>query len=455
MSSLPSEILTLIFNRLHKTDLLQCQHISKHWHRNSLDRVYSDVVLHSEEAGRLFIRTISNSPQLGQLPHLKVLPPPGPYNEEPYVDTVLSFKNSLTSLRISGDDSLAVYRTLCDQLDQFKSLQRLTFVIRSYTGLTHFEDLVDKCPHLKELNFKVYINAIQRTNEPEPEPMILPRPDIHKLECDWKLICTESQLEYVMHKFTNIQRLSVYANGPEEPEVSGPTLIKFIQYVISTPVFTLEIFVRNEDLLDIFIEFMKTKNGCKNVNIGYAMYCPPSFVLCGLYLSAKTGASLSFVPDTVMSFIGGIQISFASSILTNHRESKHPSLKKLSILGVEPSKSLRFLNSLSLNLPNLREFSLGFSYYDSNTGPIVINMPHSSLDSLTWHVVASDVEVYIKLKTESGLRYYYWNRLVVLSVDESCYLFVTQNVRFDINCKYLKELGIVVNYNGDHYCCIF
>ncbi|GAA5795342.1 hypothetical protein HPULCUR_000698 [Helicostylum pulchrum] len=365
-------------------------------------------------------------------PHLKVLPPPGPYNEEPYVDTVLSFKNSLTSLRISGDDSLAVYRTLCDQLDQFKSLQRLTFVIRSYTGLTHFEDLVDKCPHLKELNFKVYINAIQRTNEPEPEPMILPRPDIHKLECDWKLICTESQLEYVMHKFTNIQRLSVYANGPEEPEVSGPTLIKFIQYVISTPVFTLEIFVRNEDLLDIFIDAIPDTEG-------------------------KASRSIDRLYDILQlcPLLEEFKISFASSILANHRESKYPSLKKLSILGVEPSKSLRFLNSLSLNLPNLREFSLGFSYYDSNTGPIVINMPHSSLDSLTWHVVASDVEVYIKLKTESGLRYYYWNRLVVLSVDESCYLFVTQNVRFDINCKYLKELGIIVNYNGDHYCCIF
>ncbi|KAI9271010.1 hypothetical protein EDC94DRAFT_690904 [Helicostylum pulchrum] len=543
MSSLPSEILTLIFNHLEIKGLLHCQLTSKQWHINSLTHIYSNVDLYSGEEARLFIRAISNSPQLGkylniidlsdvlngmndeiletitqhcpniteikcsekylsfwtqlmhagrqgQLPYLKVLPDPDYTNWKSYVYTALSFKNSLTSLDILGDDGLRGYRTLCDQLDQFKSLQRLDFGIQSYMYLSHFDGLIDKCPHLKELTFCVDTDAIQPPNE--PEPMVRPRPDIHILNCDWELICTESQLEYVMRKFSNLQKLRIWATG-REPEVSGPALIKFVQYAMSTPYFKLRILVKKEDLLNIFIEFMKAKNGCKNVTIGYSTRHPPSFVLCKLILFYTTGADVRFVSNTGANEAAHIQflsktgrllrslrlhhfgkipdikgeasesidrlfdilqlcplleectINHAESLFASHRKSKCPSLKKLSILGVKNSISLGFLNSLSLNLPNLCNFSLEVCYIDDNsTDPIVIDMPHSSLNLLIWnnyHEVkhVCDEEVYIRLKTERGLRYYSGNRRVLLPVDESCYLLATQNIRFDINCKDIKE----------------
>ncbi|KAI9272255.1 hypothetical protein EDC94DRAFT_580705 [Helicostylum pulchrum] len=215
MSSLPYEILTLIFDRLCLKDLLQCQLTSKEWCRNSLTSVYSNADLYSGEEARLFIRAISNSPQLG--------------------------------LYLCGEDSLAGYRTICDQIDQFKNLRRPTFDILSYTYLTHFDGLIEKCPHLKDVDS----NAIQRPNKPGLEPMIHPRPDIHTLECDWKLICIESQLEYVMRKFPNLQRLRILTTD-REPEVSGPTFIKFIQYAMSTSEFSLRIYVRKEYFYPVY-----------------------------------------------------------------------------------------------------------------------------------------------------------------------------------------------------------
>ncbi|GAA5811980.1 hypothetical protein MFLAVUS_005427 [Mucor flavus] len=107
----------------------------------------------------------------------------------------------------------------------------------------------------------------------------------------------------------------------------------------------------------------------------------------------------------------------AASLSASHRKSKYPSLKKLSMTRVKRSKSLEFLNSLSLNLPNL-----------------LIDMSHSSLDLLTWcdHPTVkhgNDLEVYIKLKTERGLRYYFADKHVLLPVDESLYLLATQHLR--------------------------
>ncbi|KAI9272195.1 hypothetical protein EDC94DRAFT_595706 [Helicostylum pulchrum] len=553
MTSLPSEVFTLIFNRLSIKDILQCQLTSKQWHRNSLIRIYTNVNIDSTEAARLFIQTISNSPQLGKyldiiylldvpeercigtalyrlrllekiiqycpniteikcpqkdspiwiqlmnagiqgrLPRLKVLPEPDRIDWESYFYTALSFKNSLISLRVFDFNGLGGYQTLCDQLDQFKRLQHLEFEIhQSYPYLTHFDGLVNKCPHLKELTFEVDSDAIQRPNE--PEPVIRPHPGIRKLRCGWELICTENQLEYVMLKFPNLQSLRIAASG-HEPEVSGPTLIKFVQYAMSTPDFELRILVRKEDLLNIFIEFMKTKNGCRDVSISYTYYRSSLFGLCNLSLSAKVGLDLTFTSNTDDNKVAHIRllsevgrslrslklrdfdcfpdtkggatsesidrlfdilqlcplleectIDNAASLLASHHKSNYPSLKKLSIQGVANSKWLGFLNSLSSSLPNLCSFSLGVSRINSMSGyPIVIYMPHSSLDLLVWNNFPEakhvrDAEVYIKLKTEAGLRYYSGSISVLLPVDESCYLLATQNIRFDINCKDLKEL---------------
>ncbi|GAA5812002.1 hypothetical protein MFLAVUS_005449 [Mucor flavus] len=233
----------------------------------------------------------------GQLPYLKVLPRPDCFNWESYAYTALLFKSSLTSSHICGDDNLGGYRTICDQIGQFKNLQHLNFEIRYYTYLTHFDSLIEKCPHLKELLFEVKVNAIQRPSESEPESIIRPRPNIHVLRCDWELAYTESQLEYVMRKYPSLQTFRTWANE-HETKVFGPSLIKFMRYVMSKSVFEIRIFAGKEDLLNIFIDFMKRKNRCKTVSIGYSVHTPPLLVLSTLYLHVETGAAVNFIPNT-------------------------------------------------------------------------------------------------------------------------------------------------------------
>ncbi|KAI9272425.1 hypothetical protein EDC94DRAFT_645103 [Helicostylum pulchrum] len=391
------------------------------------------------------------------------------------VNTQLNKLRPTTSM--TGDDSLPGYRTICDRIDQFKNLQRLIFKIQSRIYLTHFDGLIEKCLPLKELTFKVDSKAIQRPNE--LESMIRPRPDIHKLDCDWKLICTERQLEYVMRKFSNLQTLIILGTD-SEPEVSGPTLIKFVQYVLSTPEFLLRIYVRKEDLLNIVIEFMKTKNGYLQfvLNTGDNEVAHIRF-LSGtgrLFRSLRLN-KFSTIPDIngepsksidrlydilrLCPLLEEFTINHAASLLASDHESNYPSLKKLSILNLEHYFSLGFLNSVSSNLPNLCEFSLGLNYTaNKKTDIIVINMPYSSLDSLTWHDCTwvnddNDVEAYIKLKTETGLRYYYCNKHLFLPVDESRYLLATQNARFDINCKGLKEFRRTAYLSYPQYNWIF
>ncbi|KAI9244751.1 hypothetical protein EDC94DRAFT_699702 [Helicostylum pulchrum] len=88
----------------------------------------------------------------------------------------------------------------------------------------------------------------------------------------------------------------------------------------------------------------------------------------------------------------------------------------------------------------------------------VINMPHLLLDLFTWHNRSnydSGVEIYIKLKTERGSRYYYCNRYGLIQVDESRYILSKRDARFDINCKDIKEFKIIKDYGGHHYSWIF
>ncbi|KAI9273418.1 hypothetical protein EDC94DRAFT_644666 [Helicostylum pulchrum] len=102
MSTLPSELLTRIFNRLEIKDLLQCQLTSKQWHRNSLAHTYSYAGL--REKSRLFIRTISNSPQLGKYLNDIYLPDVlegGSEDELRILETIITHCPNITRIRCS------------------------------------------------------------------------------------------------------------------------------------------------------------------------------------------------------------------------------------------------------------------------------------------------------------------------------------------------------------------
>ncbi|GAA5804876.1 hypothetical protein HPULCUR_010385 [Helicostylum pulchrum] len=363
MSSLPHEVLTLIFDYLVVKEILPYEEDFPFWTQ------------------------LMYAASQGQLSHLKSLPQCSSASLESYIYTALSFKNSLATLELYDDSScfgpqvarLGAYQTLCDQMDQFEKLEtlRLNYVSDKY--LSYFDGLIDKCHHLKEVNFNIIVKDIQQPPNDEPESKIHPRPDVRTFECNWGLINVKSQLEYVMYKFPNLETLRVNESETDEDDVvncSGPTLIKFIQYIMSVSDFYIHMDIKEEDLLNIWTEFRKGKNGSKKLSIA----------------------------------------------------------------------------CLSLNLPNINQLSFKvYAAKDDDTEPITIHMPHSSLDSLTWLDQSYSMEyfkgteVYIKLKTDAGTKFYVGIRNMLFEIESDRYLFFSRHTRFDISCKRLKELRIKRN----------
>ncbi|KAG2236752.1 hypothetical protein BDF21DRAFT_467576 [Thamnidium elegans] len=526
MSSLPYEILTRTFHHLKTKDLLQCQLTDRQWYKVSSSHLYSNIIINTEEKALAYVRTISNSSQLGKylniikfedmfesssvslmFDHLGLLEAVIQYC--PNITKIDSYNQDfrfwcrlmyaatqgqllhLNSLPMSDTD-VPAYGTLCNQINQFKKLELLYLNYPSDKYLSYFDGLIDKCQHLKELIFDLDISEILQPNEPEQK--IRPRPDIRTFRCNLRLINTERQMEYVMHKFPKLESLEVDYESNITTNCSGPTLIKFIQYAISLPYFNIRFDVSEEDQANIWIEFMKTRNGCKNVSINWSHHPRDSWH--NLRLCAEGGISLVFPssnrgaepphvrflseaggsvcslkvikPNRVFRITGedsttidwildiiqlcplveGIILCNPSPISPSCRTSKYHSVKKLTLTEVYYTDFNNVLDCLSLNLPNLCKLYLGFGYTDNkNTDPIIINMPHSSLDFITWYDEKTKYDyirngdVYIKLKTDGGLRYYSGNKHTLLPVDESRYLLATKNIRFDITCKGLKELG--------------
>ncbi|KAI9259754.1 hypothetical protein EDC94DRAFT_611957 [Helicostylum pulchrum] len=559
MSSLPHEVLTLIFDYLVVKEILPCQLTCKQWHKASLTCLYSHQFIHSDKDATLYVRTISNSPHLGkylnsiafenifeknsegivfdkhgivdvvirycpnviriqcideedfpfwtqlmyaasqgQLSHLKSLPQCSSASLESYIYTALSFKNSLATLELYDDSScfgpqvarLGAYQTLCDQMDQFEKLEtlRLNYVSDKY--LSYFDGLIDKCHHLKEVNFNIIVKDIQQPPNDEPESKIHPRPDVRTFECNWGLINVKSQLEYVMYKFPNLETLRVNESETDEDDVvncSGPTLIKFIQYIMSVSDFYIHMDIKEEDLLNIWNEFRKGKNGSKKLSIAYSFSNSWS-----IGISANRGIIIRFpavindddpshirffsgAGETVQSitidgsarsisidwlfdilqlcsFIEEITIKNLSYLSQSRNTLKYPSVKRLKINLLYYTNSNIFLSCLSLNLPNINQLSFKvYAAKDDDTEPITIHMPHSSLDSLTWLDQSYSMEyfkgteVYIKLKTDAGTKFYVGIRNMLFEIESDRYLFFSRHTRFDISCKHLKELRIKRN----------
>ncbi|GAA5795336.1 hypothetical protein EDC94DRAFT_604675 [Helicostylum pulchrum] len=440
----------------------------------------------------------------GQLSYLKTLPTPDGENLESYIYTALQFKDSLTSLTLSCDSDsfqpqladLAAYGILYDQIDQFKNLQdlHLNYLCNKY--LSYFDGLIDKCHHLKKLTFNVTIDKILQPNE--PEPTVCPRPDIQMFKCNSRLINDDSQLEYLMYKFPCLKSLEVDSRiwGDHILNCSGHTLIKFIRYTLSIPDFEIQINVKEEDILNIWTEFINAKNECKNVSISYLEIDQPSDNLCilgcgkeGLTVilpsstrgdelphirffseAGRSVRSLEVSHSNMSLRINGeastnvdwlfeilqlcpiaeeIKICDLRSFSSSHHILQYPSVNKLTIVGGNYHDSSKLLDYVSLNLPNLKKLCLNFLYSkDNDSDPITINMPQTSLDLLTWKEKSSNIrsfkgtEVYIKLKTDEGLKFYMGERHMLFQIDSELYTSSWKHTRFDINCKNLTELRV-------------
>lgn len=256
-----------------------------------------------EEEIFLFWIQLVHAASQDQLACLKYLPHSSNTNLMSYIYTALSFKNSLVELYILDERCsfgpqlarLGAYRKLYEQIDQFKKLQVLCLFYSSDKHLSYFDGMIDKCQHLKELNICLHIKKIVPPPY-EPGPAIRPHPNIRKFECNWRLIDTKSRVEYVIHKSFNLQKLRV-THGMDEGHIrhcSSRALVKFLQYAISVPDFCMDLDVKDEDLLNIWTEFVKTKNGSKKLSITYHSQYQPSNGRTHMKLSSANGMQLLF-----------------------------------------------------------------------------------------------------------------------------------------------------------------
>lgn len=340
MPTLPLEVLMIIFKYLKPIDLLQCQLTSKEWYTASIDRLYSEIELHTGEKARLYARTISNSSHLGNhlkiihtewlfsigrfteqwdehdilnlisrkcpnllklnsveqelsfwirlshaasqghFSHLQLLPCSNTRNLESYLFTALQFKSSLRHLSISDKElchgidlkSLGVYQTLLDQIGEFKSLQTFTLAYQSDKQLTHFNDLIEDCPHLQEVSIVLFPTEDQKMIMEPVGVSVYPRPGIRKLECNWDIISTKNQVKYVIQKFPNLQSLKVksyYFQSDMPARYCPGAVMNFLRYATSIPEFDIDLEVGEPDLTNLVLELMKMKYTCGDIGVSF------------------------------------------------------------------------------------------------------------------------------------------------------------------------------------------
>ncbi|GAA5809145.1 hypothetical protein MFLAVUS_002549 [Mucor flavus] len=371
---------------------------------------------------------------------------------------------------------LGAYQTLCDQMEQFKNLKTLHLSYISDEYLSYYDGLIEKCHHLKEVNFDLTAKNIQPPNEPEPK--IRPRPDVHTFECNRKMIDVESQLEYVMHKFPNLKTVRVYQESETNDIVncSGPTLVKFIRYIISVSDFEMQIDIKEDDLLNIWTEFRKAENGSKELRVRYSsknnwnirvstdrgitLVCPvvtnndePPHIrffsgvgetIQLINIEGPAGSNnIDWLFDILQlcSLMEEITMRNTSYLLPSRNTLKYPSVKRLNIDDFEYTNSKIFHSCLSLNLPHLNQLFFEVFFVENGyTEPITIHMPRTSLDLLTW-----SAEIYIKLRTDTGVKFYVGIINMLVEIDSDRYNFFSRHIRFDISCKHLKKLKIKRN----------
>lgn len=131
---------------------------------------------------------------------------------------------------------------------------------------------------------------------------------------------------------------------------------------------------------------------------------------------------------------------------STYRPLQHPSVTKLSIEGIDYPFPTTFFDSLSLAFPNLNKLYLKLFRTDNpNMNPIVINMPHTSLESLTWedgiNVELFSRHVYVKMSTEAGSVYQASNNRIIITIDQSIYSSSSNNIRLDLD---FRDLGTFI-----------
>ncbi|KAI9254324.1 hypothetical protein EDC94DRAFT_678891 [Helicostylum pulchrum] len=154
----------------------------------------------------------------GQLAHLKSLSITRVAEIDNYIGTLLSFKNSLTTLLLcDADDTMitsrwstgTTYQPVLDHIKEFSNLQHLSIGHHTDLQFYNFDRLIEKCRSLKSFSVRLNHITCQVQKENIIHRFISKSSDVNKLVCNWETIKSDDQIKYIIYKLPNLQYLNI------------------------------------------------------------------------------------------------------------------------------------------------------------------------------------------------------------------------------------------------------
>ncbi|KAG2234698.1 hypothetical protein INT48_004136 [Thamnidium elegans] len=431
--------------------------------------------------------------------NLQVLPAPSVNTLDCYILCALLYKKTLTSLtltdrRTPSESNSTVdsksYQIILSRIDEFCNLTHLHFGLYDNQQLDYFDTVIESCKSIQSLTFHLVISTLPtKTLTPN---VILPRPEIHTLVCDWGFINQDYQLEYIIKKFPSLQSFIVplgpYNVNGFNNSVSAEAMVKLLQYTLTIPNFRLEFALQKHNVMNIWIELMRTTGFGTNICIDYK------------YLEGNSnGLVINFENDLATFYFSPIEdffypshIDFISKIgrrvqsidiknNTNERhlyqilESchslqtftchkpidmklpefinfQHKNLKAVTMSIHGSDVSFDYLTRLSLNLPNLELLFLidQKTFRLNSTRNIRMTMTNTRLNMLSWSgesssgIVHDRIRCYIRTNTALGERFYTGSKKGMFKITEQYYTQSFGKLYFDITCHKLDKFKLTI-----------
>lgn len=471
-------------SNLVETLINQCPNIIEIIAKDTCSQFWSRI--HSEAQKKTFA-------------NLQVLPAPSVITLDCYISCAFLYKNTLTSLtltdRITPSETNSTvesesYRDLLSRINEFWNLTHLRFNLYDNQQIEYFDTVIDNCKSVQSLTFSLVIPTPPTTTL--TPNVILPRPEIHTLVCDWGFINQDYQLEYIVQKFPNLQNLTIslgpYSLDSYNNSVSAESMVKFLQYTLTIPNFKLEFALKKYNLVNIWIDFMGTTGFGTNICIDFK-YLEGN--LNGLVVNFERDLT-TFYFSPVQDYFYPSHIDFVSKIGrrvqsidikkdTNERrlyqvlESchslqnftcrkpvnidspefinfQHKNLKFVTMTIQGSDMPFDYLNRLSLNLPNLEKLSLidQKTLRLNNARKIQMNMPNTRLNMLSWSgesssgIVHDRIRCYIRTNTTAGERFYTGSKKGMFKITKQYYTQSSGKLYFDITCNKLDTFQLTI-----------
>lgn len=340
---------------------------------------------------------------------------------------------------------------------------------------------------------------------------IKPRPDIESFYGIWESMNTDDVVTYFMAKFTNLKMVNIgYLRDPPQPyDISLPVVYKWIEYLSKIPSVKVECALKKKEALDAWIQFIQNDPSGKKIGITYEWVSnldhykltfrkkkDTSLTVTISYPEGSMDLPHKDILEKVGQHIERILISNMQNIqrnISSRRDNpqqydmvyghwlshllhnclslkdlliytpgkirlddsnmeQHQALEKLSISHVYAEIGDTVLPDLSRRLPSLKYLDL--FYFGERNEVTTIQMPDSSLDTITWgkrsHYVGigtvttqENWKFYLKVKTATQEQFFMGDKVRLYPSDQEAYTNALQERQcFDIQCKSIKHLVI-------------